>query len=253
MPKRVERLPPSPARVFLLSALALAAYGAYRLFLAKLLPSTAASNVLPQGLAVAAGALACALFLYWLARLRYKRSTLNNRPGSWPAGLALCSGLALAAGSLMLHRPMADWNADNAVTRLAGLAVGLCVAACEETGFRGVLFLAATEWGPKRGPWLAVLLGCLAFVLMHWSYQSPWDLPFAAGAGLALGLARLRGASLPALVAAHALMDAVATLWMPGSLVLSYWNGLSAAGIALALAVLLWFLPKAPPPDLKQA
>ena len=245
MPIRPQRRPPSAGKVFALGAVTLAAYGAYRLFIGQLLPSTAAFNLPPQDLAVGSGSLACALFLYWLGRLRYGRATLRNLPGSWTAGAAALLGLALAAACLQWPRPPAPWDAASALPRLAGLAAALSAAACEEIGFRGILSATLAEWAGRRGVMWGLLLGSLGFALLHWAYQSPWNLAFAAAAGLALGVARLRGASLFLLIAAHACMDAVDALWLSPSLSLGYWNGLAAAGVALVLGAALWLLPKA--------
>src|ERR1700677_423527 len=101
---RQERLPPSARRVFLLCSLALLADGGYRLFFVQLLPSTAAFNVPPQDLAVGVGSLACALYFYWLARLRYSGSALRNLPGTWGAAAALLLGVTAAAVRLQLRR-----------------------------------------------------------------------------------------------------------------------------------------------------
>jgi membrane protease YdiL (CAAX protease family) len=247
---RQERLPPSARRVFLLCVLALVADGGYRLFFVQLLPSTAAFNLPPQDIGVCAGSLACALFFYWLARLRYSGAALQNRPGAWGAASLAALGLAAAAICLQWRRLPADFDAPSALPRLAGLGVALSVAACEEISFRGALFLSVKEWAGKHGTVWALALGSLGFALLHACYQSPWNLPFALAAGLALGVARLRGASLAALVAAHALMDGVDALWFSPSLTLGYWPGLRAAGLALGVAVVLWFLPRAegPPP-----
>lgn len=241
---RPQRLPPSARRVFLLGALALSVYGGYRLFLSKLLPATAVFNVLPQDLVVALGSLACALFLYWLARLRYSGRVLRRLPGSWSAATVLVLGLAAAAVCLQWHLQMADFDLASGPLRLAGLAVALSVAACEEIGFRGTLFVSLQELSGKRGAFWVLALGSLGFMLLHGCYQTPWNLPFAAAAGLALGAARLRGASLWSLVLAHALMDGVDALWSSSSLTLGYWPGLIAAGLGLGVALLLWFLPK---------
>jgi membrane protease YdiL (CAAX protease family) len=250
MTKRSERLPPSAAKVFVLGALALAAAGGYRLFLSKLLPFTAASNQVPQTLAVAAGCLPAAFFLYWLGRLRYSSAALNNLPGR-PLAAALCAlGLGAAAACLQWQRPPAPWDATAVLPRLAGLAMALFAAACEELGFRGTLFVAALDWGGKRGALWAILFGSLAYALYHWSFQGHWDLPFAAAVGLALGVARLRGATLLTLVAAHALMDGVDAVWLSPSLALGNWTSLAAAGVALLLAGGLWLLPRAPGPAL---
>jgi membrane protease YdiL (CAAX protease family) len=242
---RPRRLPPSARRVFLLGVLTLAAYGGYRLFLSKLLPATAVFNMLPQDLAVALGSLACALFLYWLARLRYSGQVLRRLPGAWGAASLVVLGLATAAVCLQWHREVADFDLAGAPLRLAGLAVALSVAACEEIGFRGTLFVSLQDLSGKRGVFWALILGSLGFMLLHGSYQTLWNLPFAAAAGVALGVARLRGASLWSLVFAHALMDGVDPLWSSSSLTLGYWPGLIAAGLALGVALLLWFLPKA--------
>jgi membrane protease YdiL (CAAX protease family) len=248
MPKTVERVPPSESRVLVLSGLALAGYGGYRLFIAKLLPDTAASNLLPQDLAVAGGALVCALFLYWLGRLRYGGPLLRNLPGSRAAAALAVLGLVLAAACLQWRRPASEWTAANAALRAAAFGVALLTAACEEIGFRGALYLALREGARRVGPWPALAAGCLGFALVHAAYQSVWDLPFAAAAGLALGMARLRGASLLSLVAAHALLDGVGALWQGSSLSMGYGTALASASFALATALLLWFLPTLPPP-----
>jgi len=250
---RQERLPPSARRVFLLCSLVLIADGGYRLFFVQLLPSTAAFNLPPQDLAVCAGSLACALFFYWLARLRYSGAALRNLPGAWGAASAAVLGLAAAAVCLQWRRPPADFDAQSALPRLAGLGVALGVAACEEISFRGTLFLSVREWAGKHGTVYALVLGSLGFALLHATYQSPWNLPFAAAAGLALSLARLRGASLAALVAAHAMMDGVDALWFSPSLTLGYWPGVRAAVLALAVVLILYVLPRVDGPPHPQA
>jgi|GEM_PF-5108337 len=236
-------LPPSARKVFWLAVLSLTAYGACRAFFGTLLPSTAASNLPPQNLAVLSGSLSCALFLYWLGRLRYNGPTLRNLPGSWIAGSVAGLGLATAATFLQWHRLATDLDPKTALPRAAGLVVALSVASCEEFGFRGVLFLSAKEMTGKRRNGLALVVGSLGFALVHAGYQTPWNLAFAAAAGLALGVARLRGASLGLLVAAHTLMDAVDPLWLSPSLTLGYWPGISAAVAALGTALILWSLP----------
>jgi len=252
MPKRQERLPPSARKVALLSVLALAGYGLWRLFIGRLLPSTAASNLVPQGLSVAFGALACALFFYWLARMRYARGVLHGQRSLAAAALAAL-GLAAAAACLQWGRAPAPLDAATALPRAAGLAGVLCASAAEEYGFRGSLFRSLQELGGRSGTALALAAGSLGFALLHWGYQGTWVLPFAAAAGLALGVARLRGAPLAALVAAHALMDGVDAAWLSPSLSQGYWTSVAAAVAALAVAALLALLPKAPPPALPRS
>jgi membrane protease YdiL (CAAX protease family) len=243
MPKSAERLPPSPTRVFVISAVTLAAYGAYRLFLDKLLPDTAAFNEVPRDLAVAAGSLACAFFLYWLGRLRYGGPVLRNLPGRPAASAAVLIGLAVAAACLQWHRPSADWGWDSLPLRAAGLAAAAAAAACEEIGFRGAFSLSLGEGKTARGDLPALVLGSLGYALIHSAYQTPWSLPFAATAGLALGLARLRGASLASLVVAHAALDGVAALWMGTSLTIGNNLALAAAIVGMATSLVVFILP----------
>ncbi|HTB21556.1 MAG TPA: CPBP family intramembrane glutamic endopeptidase [bacterium] len=254
---RPQRLPPTARRVFLLCLLALAAEGAYHFFFAQLLPSTADFNLLPQDLAVGLGSLACALFFYWLARLRYSGKALRRLPGAWGASCAVVLGLCAAAACLQWRRPAADFDLAHLPLRAAGFVSALCVAACEEIGFRGALTLAVREWAGKAGTVWALVLGSLGFALLHGGYQSLWNIPFAAAAGLALGVARLRGASLFSLVLAHGLMDGVDALWLSPSLTLGYWPALRATVLALLTVLALFFLPRAddelPPPALKKA
>lgn len=247
MPSRIERLPPSAARAFWLGALALSGYGAYRLFLAKLLPATAVSNALPRDGAVAAGTLVCALFLYWLGRLRSSAKVLRGSGGRLGVAVVAVLGLTAAAACLQWRLPAADWDAASALPRLAGAGVALLAAAAEEIGFRGVLWVALTEGKRERGPLAALALGSLGFALVHAGFQGPWDLPFAAAAGLALGFARWRGASLLSLVLAHACMDGVDALWMSPSLSLGHDRSIAACVAALAVSLALWAFPPLEP------
>ncbi|MGH7441038.1 MAG: CPBP family glutamic-type intramembrane protease [bacterium] len=244
---RVEKLPPSAAKIFLLSLLALAADGAYRWFFFRLFPDATVFvfNRVPGDLAVLAGALPCALFFYWLSRLRYRARLVLNLPAHWGAELLVFTGLAAAALCHQSQSPLGALVPATVLPRLAGLAAALGAAACEECAFRGSLFLSAQELGGKYGDALALGLGSLGFGLLHAAYQAPWSLAFAAAAGLALGVARLRGSSLGSLILAHVLLGGVAALWLSPISLLAHTPELEAAGLAALTALLLWFLPAA--------
>ncbi len=241
---RVERLPPSPLRVFALSASVFAAYGGYRWFFAHLLPGASIANAEPRAAAVAAGSLPCALFFYWLARLRHRGPTVGNRPGAAAPALLLLAGLASAAAVRRWMVPPPPWDPDLAVPMAAGVAAALASAACGELALRGSLFLAAQELGGRRGDLLALAVGALGFAALHACFQGPWELPLALAEGLALGVARLRGASLGFLILGHALPGAAEALWLgaPAS-VPGHTPELGAAGVAVLASLFLWFLP----------
>jgi membrane protease YdiL (CAAX protease family) len=247
MTPKTERVPPSPQRTLLLGAAALIGYGLFRWFTAHELPDTSQANRLPRDLAVTLGAVACAVYLYWLGRLRYSGQVLRRAPGLLAAPTLAVLGLSLAAICLQWDRPPADFAVDSLVFRVAGVLTALAEAACEEFGFRGTLFVAFEEVSPRWGRWAAVAAGSLGFVAVHAGFQGTWELGPILGAGLVLGLARLKGASLPLLVAAHALMSGTEAVWMSPTLGYGHDAFLIATGTTLATALVLWFLPAAPP------
>lgn len=243
MPPKETRLPPSAPRVLLLAILAWGGYVAFRTYIQTLIPPSDPSAFLEQDGLISLGRLACALFCYWLARLRYSREALHGLPGR--PGLALLAGLVLVGGEAIMHigRLAGAWDVHTALWRAVEIAVAVVVAANEEIGFRGALFLSAKEWG---GAWLALLISSLGFALMHLGYQNPVELLFIAPVGLAFGVARLRGASLFQLILIHAAIDSVDALWAATTPMLGDSLRVVAACLALILAIGLglWGSPK---------
>jgi membrane protease YdiL (CAAX protease family) len=141
---------------------------------------------------------------------------------AWPGwrALAVWVGAAAAVGAgydalaRAVSRPVvppvmveawrtADWR--------AALCVGVVVAAplLEEALFRGFLFtgLAASRLGLP----LAIVLPAAAWALLHVQYDA-FDLSFIFVLGVLLGVARWRSGSLAACLAAHVVLNLVATI-----------------------------------------
>jgi membrane protease YdiL (CAAX protease family) len=142
--------------------------------------------------------------------------------------LSLLLGAALWVGSVgllevqSLVRPPTPEELDlfrriHAALRPAGpadlllslLVIAVLPALCEELVFRGVLLTSLAAW---RGSGLAVVLSAAAFGLVHFDPVRPL---FALVLGLALGLLRVRTASLRPSAVVHAFFNAVTFVVAP--------------------------------------
>jgi membrane protease YdiL (CAAX protease family) len=240
------RYTPSSLRVLTLALLAWAAYAAARSLVQALLPSADLPSYLEQDAAVTVLRLGCLAFCLWLGRLRYTRESFWNLPGrkglAWGLGAWMAAAFALSC----FARAYAPFNAWNAGSRALELAIALVAAANEEIGWRATLFEPLRE---ALGQAWSLGLSTLGFSLMHLGTQ-PWQAwPRIVFTGLALGLARLRGVSLGALIAIHFACDACLALYQPEGAVGSWTLDSISAGLVAAAAIALYFAkPKAPRP-----
>jgi len=132
----------------------------------------------------------------------------------WTGGVALL-GLAVIASARLLRLPESPLverliprdNGERALFVIVSLSAGIG----EELAFRGFLLPALQLATGSTG--LAVAISSAAFGMLH-SYQQPHGVLRATALGAALAAPVLATGSLLPAIAAHALIDLVAGLWL---------------------------------------
>jgi membrane protease YdiL (CAAX protease family) len=229
-----------PPRIFFIALCAWAAYFVARLVIIDWLPVAGWPSYVEQDLAISVLRLGTLLFCLWLGRLAYDPDTWWGRPGR--AGLAWALGLGLTAAFTLswFARPMAPLQGFWGI-RAMEVAINLLVAANEEFGWRGVMFLSLKDW--KGGRW-AVWGTAVLFTLMHVGYQ-PWAvMPRILFTGLALGYAREKGVSLWQLVMVHAAIDVSMAVYLPEGQASSWTLDIVSAALVAAAALVVWGMRK---------
>lgn len=229
-------------RALLLGLLTWVSYVALRSLLQKHIPFTDWQSYVRQDMAITALRLLCAGSAFWIATRRWKGAALGL--GAWRLGGAWAWA---SAGMLMV----AFWLGSFAMPKgpdllwIKGveLFIALVVAVNEEIGFRGLFYCASRElWGRR-----AAILACsLGFTAMHAGYQPWFHMAEIFLVGVALAFLRDRGASLPALVLVHFMMDAPYAIFLNNGPV-QHWNLYYSGAALAALAVLAAWMQKEKP------
>lgn len=230
--------PLSPQRALWLALAAWTAYVLARQSILALAPAWDGPSYLRQDLVLTSFRAATAVFCWWLGRQAFGPQRFWGFPGrpglAWALALGLCGAYTLS----WFGRAMTPWQ-GNWPFRASELVINLIVSANEELAWRGTIWLGLEAW--LGGTW-ALWGSSLLFTALHLGYQ-PWQaLPRILATGLALGLARRRGASLGQLIGIHFAIDASLAIYLPWGPVLDggAMDLLSTVLCWLLVAILIW-------------
>ncbi len=232
-----KQLTLAPWRLFWLALMAWATYVLARQLVMAMSPVWDWPSYLRQDLLITPLRVATAVLCWWLGRQAFDSARFWNEPGrtslAWGLGIALTIIYTLSWFSRASLPLAGNWP-----LRGSELVINFIVAANEELGWRGALWLGLEAWlGGRWALWGTSVL----FTVMHLGYQ-PWQtLPRIFATALVLGMARQRGVSLAQLIWVHFAIDASNALYLPTGLA----NGaeldmLSTTLVYLIVAWLYW-------------